>query len=288
MVSHHEHVQRVLRKQRNADKKVWRVEHEGIRIRNTDENPHAKPADIRAMSPRELRAHEKRLDQFRSRKNQYVRGQDGQPIRRSTWEHYQALESANNAIAIAIESAIGSMTLPGSDTTVETLLALRERLPQSTNKQERIYQKINRGASSIEGQKAAEELVAQMKRKQSTEYVQDVVERRLNSIRAALTYSGNIDMVDRINKLSLPQQQALVEYSNFGEIAALNINSPKYSSDGNIRDDWEEEDVDGTDTQDPDEIHNNLARILKWVKDVNAVAGAAAPGRVKRARKRKS
>jgi hypothetical protein len=109
----------VLRKQRNADKKVSRLERQkGIRIRNTDENPHMSPAELRGMTTNELRAHERRLDRFTDRSNQYLPGANNTPLRRSEWEKYKALEQKNNTRARSIEQALGDVKLPGSDTTV--------------------------------------------------------------------------------------------------------------------------------------------------------------------------
>lgn len=263
-MAHNDDVERVLRKHRNAIKKVSRLEHKGIRIRNTDEYPYAKPDEIRNYSQRELAQHEAKLDAFTSRQRQYVPGADNAAIRKETLDRYIELQNRNNAIAEGIEAAIGKIKLPGEgDTTVETLMAMREKLTQKMNTQERFFEKINRGANNFTGEKAVQEALKEMERRQSNAFVNDRIERRLNSIRAALTYSGNVALVDSINNLSIAQKVFMIDYSNFGEIAANDINSPKYSSDGMIRDDYDEE-RDGV--EEHPETYENLVTTLEWIR----------------------
>lgn len=274
MAKRNERVNQVLRKQRNADKKVSRLEGQGFRIRNTDENPHMKPADIRAMSARELARHERRLDQFTSRNNQYVKGSENVAIPKRLMDRYERVQKVVNAAAEAWNAAIADIKLPGSeDTTIGTLNALRDKLPQGMNKQEKFFQRIDRTAANFTGAGAVREALEHLQKKSSPSAMQDVIERRLNSIRAALTYSGNVDLVDAIDELSLEQKMFMIDDSRFGEIAANDIDSDKYSSDGQLID-AEYEERNGVEPH--SETHENLVLTLQWIKENAATANGAA------------
>lgn len=267
-------VERVLRKHRNAIKKVSRLEHKGIRIRNTDENPSVPANDIRSMNARQLRAHEKQLDAFTSRENQYVPGADNQAIRRKTLENYLKVQEQNNRLADQVENAVRDIKLPGSDMTVGTLLAVRGKLPQSMESQERFFEKINRGASNLNGEAAAQKAISELQRRMSNAVINQRLEKRLNSIRAALTYSGNADLVDVVNNLSMAEQIFMIDYSTFGKTAALYIDSAKYSSDGELSN-AEYEERNGVDDEGSADVHDNLKITLDWVRK-NAAATARA------------
>lgn len=288
-MAHSDDIDRVLRKHRNAIRKASRLENNGIRIRNTDEYPYVKPDEIRSMSPRQLRQHESQLDDFTSRRTQYVKGADNGAIRKSTYEQYVSLQETNNRLAESLESAIGGITLPGSDTTVAGLLALRERLPknQRMGVQERFFQSINRGLNNFTGEKGVRDAIAELQRRMSPSTLAERVESRLNSIRTALNYSGNHDLIEQIEGLTLAQQIFMIDYSRFESIAANDINSDKYSSSGDLLN-AEYEERNGV--IEHSETHDNLVATIEWIKQ-NAKPTAAASrtiGARKRPRKRKS
>lgn len=282
--AHDKRIQRILRKQRNADKKVSRIEGNGIRIRNTSENPHRTPTEIRNMSSAELASHERRLSSFTSRSNQYLPGQDNQAIRRSSAAQYERLQAQVQARTARIESQLRGLKLAGSDTTIGQMLDIREKVSgRRGNANSRILTAPDRKISQITGEDSIQALMKDLKNKQSSDYYFQKIEAGLNSIKTALNYSGQGKFVEQIEALSPLEQHLLIDYSRFEAIAALNIQSPKYNADGTIREDFNEEEYNGRDLQDDEELSNSLQEVINWVREnVKSAARSAGLGNRKR------
>lgn len=210
-----------IKRERDASRKVRRVEHNsGAKLGNSEFDPRIKdPNVLRGMNGRELRSHINNLNKFIDRKNQFVSGFGGAPIPRQQWETYQRLESSFNEKVAQRENAIRDIKLPGSDTTIGQRLGMLADRSFGTGDSFRQFQQVHRNPTFLKDAASLDKLIKQLKDKNTGKYLKEGLTPRLNSLFALLENSGNEDFVSRVKKLSPEQQNLLIDYSNFSEIA---------------------------------------------------------------------
>lgn len=261
-------LERIAKKQRAAGQKVSKNERQGVPVRASGFDPRRPMAEVRAMSGRELRAYERRLDTFTSRRTQFTGlNFGGAAVPRSTWNTYRRLEARYNAITAAREAPILGIRLPGSDggrqdMTIGQRLGIgpnRENIPQA-NASYRVFQQIQRDPRFITGPKKLDRLIEQMKEKIRPGYLDTAIKPKLNSLYAILQGSDNADFISRVAGLNAEQQNLLIDYSTFVTIA-----EDRFYPDSAEQQQMDADFFARTGMSRSQDIHDQLERVLQWV-----------------------
>lgn len=261
-------LERIAKKQRAAGQKVSKNERQGVPVRASGFDPRRPMAEVRAMSGRELRSYERRLDTFVSRRTQFTGiNFGGAAVPRSTWNTYRRLEARYNAITAARESRIAAIRLPGSDggrqdMTIGQRLGIgpdRENIPQA-NASYRVFQQIQRDPRFITGPKKLDALIGQMKERIRPDYLEKAIRPKLNSLYAILQGSDNAGFIDRIAALNAEQQNLLIDYSTFVSIA-----EDRFYPDSEEQQQMDADYFARTGGSRAQDINDQLERVLQWV-----------------------
>lgn len=263
--AHRRALNEARRKERAAGKKVSRNEAAAINLKGSQYDPRVGAKRLETMSTRELKSHIRRLDQFVSRRTQFVNIFGGTPAPRTLWNEYQRLQAINNDRAQRFLDTYGQIRMAGQDQTISG--RIKATTPeQRANNQGRVHEHIEREPWSITGVDKLQKLVDGMKKKAAGDYLERTIRARLNSGEAALRNAGFEDMIGDVEQLTEAQQQVLVDASTFFGIAVDNmIISPlKGEVEDLLEADFESEEGAAKHV----EVGNALREQIEWVKNV--------------------
>lgn len=263
--AHRRALNEARRKERAATKKVSRNEADGINLARSQYDPRVGARRLETMSTRELKSHARRLDEFVSRRTQFVNIFGGTPAPRAMWNEYVRLQAINNERAQRFLDTYGQIRLPGQDLTIAGRIAATTP-EQRVNNQGRVHEHIEREPWSITGTKQLQTLVDSMKKKAAGDYLERTIRARLNSGEGALRAAGFEELIPDVEQLTEAQQQVLIDASTFFTTAVENIIGSPIK--GEVEK-WLEQIQDDEEGQAKRiEVGNALREQLEWVKNV--------------------
>lgn len=158
---------------RAANNKVSRLKNDkGVIIAGSDYDPRRNLTAIKRYNKTQLNAYINQLNAFTGRKTQFVSGVEGQPLSAAKWSEYKAAENAYNQIAGKYMKSIGDIVIPGSGLTV----AQREAAMRNTmfgvdkSASNRRFSPRDRNPSNVNGDKALDTLIKEMRVKSTRKY----------------------------------------------------------------------------------------------------------------------
>jgi hypothetical protein len=262
-------------RERAAGKKVSRNEAMGTQLAHSHHDPRLGAKALEQLTTRQLQEHTRRVNEFVSRQTQFVHNYSGAPIKKDRWREYQRLEAINNARGDSVLDKFGGDELPGQEGTIAGRLDRRnlrntrrnnEKQRERANNQGRVFEPIERDVRYVESEAGLEKLISQMRKRTNADYLSKTTKARLNSGRAILKYSGNADLIDMLDNLTLEQRMLLADVSEFFDIALENFNSPDKSEVDELMDaDYNEhQGIAATNTH----VREAMMQELNWVKKV--------------------
>lgn len=215
---------RIAKKQRAANAKVRRNVAKGVtNLPGSEYDPRRDLREIRGLNAKGRAQYERSLDRFLGRNNQFEVGAKGRPIPRSVWQGYANLEQAHNARVDAHEAAIRELQLPGQSGTVGSRIQQMtpdDKFARQANSNYRTLQKIRRTPAMFEDVDKLKRVMDVMSGKSKKNYVQEDLDKKMNSARALLTGSQMEDFIPQLEGMSPGALDLLLNYSTFGDIAS--------------------------------------------------------------------
>ena len=204
----------VMRKQRNAQSKMSRIARErGVHVRGTEYDVVRDSARVRRYNAAQLRAYERQLDEFNRRQTQFHAGASGTIITGRTMNRLKIAERDFNRRAQQQFEKIADIRLPGSNMTIRQRQAMLNDVPEFFDNRVGAEPFAQRrfNARNINGEAAAEKLIASMKRASRADYLGS----RMDRVRSGVeSWIENMGMPDSFKNevMQLSDEQLHVWY----------------------------------------------------------------------------
>ena len=219
-------IEEIRRLTRNAGKKVYRLNQKEILGSMVD--PRRPNKDIYSMSRKELNEYKKRLREFNSRSNQYVRGAMGVPLQKSVWDDFvRARDKANASLAKQNARFADVMTHNGM-TVAQYMAMTRPVHPELEDPAANAYWEPNRiNAVSFASEKAIKKKMKSMEERQDPMFLKKQARKYKRVAMQMMEESGDIEALKRLKKLSLDQFDMLWRFTPFARNASAKYESAK-------------------------------------------------------------
>lgn len=202
-----------------ATRKVNRLERAGLKIANTKEDPRRPVEVVKRYNSTQLRRYIADLDAFTGRGNQYVRGNNGAPIKRSKWQAYKRLENQYNANADKAFEAVKDIRIDRANMTIgerQNMLGVRE-FPRAANPATNSpFNKMDRKPGGIPNMAAVDKLTRDMKKRTSGDFFKSEAKRLKSDIVKFFNNVGGVSdqMIKEIQRMT-PKQIHALNLTNF-------------------------------------------------------------------------
>lgn len=194
----------VLQKQKNATRKANRIQNEqGIRVTNSRYDPRVPNERVSKLNTQQLNNLGNRLDQFTSRRTQFVKGHNSTPISRDSWNEYQGLQRQVNDRIVSERIALGAVMLPGSNQSIGERAQMFFR-PNSSGG-ENSLDPYSRKTTGITSQKAMNTLIRDMRKRVDPNFESRLDQKRRKNFRKMLGQFNRPDIARELRKLT-PQE----------------------------------------------------------------------------------
>lgn len=224
----------VAAKHRAATNKISRLRKQGIEVGGSEYDIRRESARVKRYNRAQLNAYLNDLQNFTSRRTQFVGLSEGQPATTQDWAKYKALEQKYRAIGDSHLNAIGDTFIPTSGRTIaEREEEIRpNRLRSIDNSVNRPYVPIDRKPENINGPKALRELTKQMQQRVSKKYLPAKIRQTKANFADMLNLIGADELMAKIDKLTLHQADVLFNYTNAANAIATMYSNTKKAYDG--------------------------------------------------------
>lgn len=217
--AHEEALAEAKRGRRAVQQKVHRVERAtGAKITEYGYNPNTgiRPDQLASMSTLQLRKHIKQQREFLNRGNQFVAGDQGAPIQRSTWNRIvQAQEQINNR-ARQQELSYSSIEVPGTGMDIGGRLEATRAINKfRAGGQRKTFEEVNRKVSGLVGEEEARIIASNLESQLKGNYLSKRMKTARENLRVMLETTGDEEVLEKVNKLTNNQLNILIDYSYF-------------------------------------------------------------------------
>ena len=231
---------------KNANRKISRLQSKGIDIEGTKHDVRSTVSNLSRLNTNQLNAAEKRLADFNSRRNSFVKLADDTVLTGKQWGEFKNLERKRNAKADAWNKSVSGVRIhPDSPNTVgertEHIKNTRARAQGESTP--RLFERRVTKPENVNGLKAVQKLTKQMKNKLKADYVRLEVQKGRKSFNAMLDKMGNSHLTKDLNSLTDHQFLILTKETNFAESLGQNYAAYKQSVAG-IKDDFHDSVID--------------------------------------------
>lgn len=189
---------------RNAAAKVRRLALKGVKL-TPGQDPRVAVAKLARMTAKQIMAHNERVQQFNTRRTQFVPGSEGQglPIHK-----VRQLENLQRQISAKVDermSEYGHLTPPGSGLSIrdrEDLIVNHQARLHGSDARNKPYTKMHSKIENINGENALDELIAKAKKRLRKTYLPEELKRQREHARKMLDRIGNGELLEDFNKLT--------------------------------------------------------------------------------------
>lgn len=190
---------------RRATNKASRLRSKGVEVRGTNFDPRRNPANIKKYNATQLRAYQKQLTQFTSRRTSFEAGVGGAPLPGDLVRKYRTAEKKFNTIAGKEYSKVADIPLPGRGLTVRQA----DMVDRPTRMQRaggmavnRPYERVDRKISNVTSARALERLTKQMQDRTRPTFKTRRLREQREELLEMLTAIGNQDLIEQAVNLS--------------------------------------------------------------------------------------
>lgn len=204
------------RRRQLANRKVRRIENEGVEIAGTKHDPRSQ-TDVKKLNVKQLQSELNKLTTFSSRRTQFVGGHRGRPIPIVEWRKYSAAQKAANESANALYERYRNIVIDRNGTTIgERDAYTRSDFPNTANPAVNSpFKKIERVPRQVTTQKALKQMTKQQQAKIDPKHMENFVREGKRDLRKMLKVAGQSDMMRDIDKLTTKQFHILWGFTSF-------------------------------------------------------------------------
>lgn len=204
----------VRKRVQDVNRKIRRLEKEGVNLAGTEFDPRRPQAPIHKYNTSQLVAYKRKLDNFQSRKTQFVGDTHARPIPIAEWRGYLRPQRAATKFAQRIQETLNSIFVEPTGLTIgQREAAMRDTLfPRTANSaSNNPLQVIQRIPKQIESRKALERLTKDMQRKVGQASIDEFVKRSRVEARSLMKY--RVGLAERFDQLTDKQFHIIWAYS---------------------------------------------------------------------------
>lgn len=206
----------VRRAHRRATAKVSRLRARGVEVASSNYDPRRNLGNVKKYNAKQLKAYQRDLNQFTSRKTSFEAGSGGVPLPKSLVEKYRKAEEKFNTIADREYARVADVKLPGRGMTVRQADKLdrpTDILRAGGEAVNRPYDKVNRDLSNVAGADALARLTKQMSQKTRPGYKRTRLREQREELLEMLVTIGDHGMIEQAMSLSDDQFNTFWNYN---------------------------------------------------------------------------
>lgn len=214
----------VMRRQQAANAKVSRMRRQkSIDVAGTEFDVRRDPNKIKRYNGAQLRAHLERLNEFTSRKTQFVAGNRGVPIPASAWRAYKRDEALFNSKVSREYTRVKNYQNPDVNMTVEDYdkNIRADKIEAAGAASHRPMSAKEVKASRVTGLAALKELHMDIKRRRNRKYLPKQIAKQRETANKMLNQIGNPEYLKRISELSDHQFDVVFNWMGFAEDVSM-------------------------------------------------------------------
>ena len=192
---------------RNASKKISRNRvKRGAEIGGSEFDPRKPMSNIKRYNRKQLDAYIRKLNDFNSRKTQFVPDSKYRPMPADKWRQYKSVEKDMNTQMQKRFASFADRVLPNGMTVAQRLAMTETIHPQMHNPaSDAGVREIDRRSKSIRSLQALNKLIIDTKRRGTPKDRERIEKANRKSVNSMLDAIGNDDWRKRIAKLSSGQ-----------------------------------------------------------------------------------
>lgn len=212
------------RRHRAATNKISRLKNDvGVNVSGTDVDPRRTRANIKNYTEKQLRSYINQLDNFVSRRTQFVPDAKRRPIPASQWREYQRLEKQYNEKISAQFARYRDVDLGPSGMTVgQRMEMMTPRFPYMQDRAVNTpYTPLNRRSSNIGSQRALQRLTKDMRARLEEGHSSRELQAGREQFEKMAELLDAPGLTRRVRNLSDSQFEALWKFTGFGTAISL-------------------------------------------------------------------
>lgn len=209
----------------SASRKVRRNEAKGIKVEDSAYDPRRDISKVNRYNAVQLRSYLKDLNEFRSRRTQFVKGAKGAPLPSQAWRNYAKIQKQRNSIVENVNKQYADVFLDNSDMTIAERMerVVPDRLSPGSNPavNNPFARLITRAPENVTSEKALRTLVKQAQKQLDPKYMDRMAREGKKTVATFLRTAGQYELLADIQKLNNKQFHMLWTYTNLGNVSSL-------------------------------------------------------------------
>lgn len=255
----------------------------GAKVAGSEFDPRRRAGIEKNYNKAQLQRHLAELNQFMHRGNQFVGGDGGSPIRRSTWN---VTARRNQEVVSAAKAHMDAMTNipaplmgqvnPGErGQTIGESRAMMSTRGQATVKGPYSMELLSPG--QVAGERAAQILSNNFLKQLKSNYLPAKIGEGRDNLKKALNIMGEESLVDKVDDLSDDAFDVLWFGSAFAEITFMKYDIEQARAAGTSKEKWQDKMVDNA--------FDDIGTFLQWASDLDG--GTQAKGKTAKPKRKK-
>ena len=206
----------VLRRQQAAQRKVARLRRKGVDVAGTKYDVRREPTNIGRYNSRQLQNYLGQLNEFTSRRNAFVPGDEGKPIPASQWRAYKRTEKAYKALVEQHYDTVKDTFIPAAGRSVEGFdkKMRRKREPGKGGVPRPLEAISDLESFQVVDEKKLERLQKRLEGKLKAEYLPSQLKAQRKKMRIAVAEFGDSELSKMAKDLTDYQFDILWNYTD--------------------------------------------------------------------------
>lgn len=206
----------VRRAHKRATAKASRLRSKGVEISGSTYDPRRNPANIKKYNAIQLRAYQRELNQFTSRRTSFEAGNSGAPLPSAAVERYRRAEQRYNQVAHREYEKVADIPLPGRGLKIRQadMVDRPTNIPRAGGMAvSRPLEPVSRDLSNISDPRALDRLTRQLEGKSKPGYKTRRLREQREELLEMLVTIGNAELIEQAINLTDDQFNVFWNYN---------------------------------------------------------------------------
>jgi hypothetical protein len=215
--------QELYARQQAASRKIARIRRAtGAQVAGSEFDPRKPAAQLKKLNHTQLMKQLARVNEFVSRRTQFVPDFHRRPLPRAEFQEYKKLEAQHRQTVDKRRAVLSDVKLPSGMTVAQRRASINPDFPGSDSTVNSPFAKYNRESSNIASRSALKKLIKTVKQRVTPEYFNRRVKEARAQAKQMLKFGGtDHDLQKRLNKLSDRSFDALWHETGFAKSLRL-------------------------------------------------------------------
>lgn len=202
----------VERRQKAANAKISRLRRKGVQLAGSEFDVRRDPSRIGRYNTRQLESYLGQLNDFTHRRNQFVAGSEGTPIRAHVFNHAMRTATEYNSFVKARESSIADTQVPNTGMNIAELGQARGK--SAKGGPGRPFTIEQREAFEFVNEARLKDWRNSLEAKMRPGYLEGKLSMQRDQMLKAVTNFGDKELLDQASRLTDEQLDTLWNYTN--------------------------------------------------------------------------